>query len=246
MKHTYGSQTIDLFDKKQPQQILLSLSGGLDSASLLYLLLKYYPHLEIIPYTGRDVTAPFDYECTLDILSFMKETFPDANIKEQQVYTFDIFDPEWRKKAEDSWEEEKVEMPDGTRVPRAGGLSGLVKIIMMREQMNDLIQKFPDGMFMTGMTGNPPIEEQKKYGFYDVAERRRDDKSQSPWLTRMYQPYLNVDKKFVAGIYRTYDLMETLYPYTSSCVGFPDETNHYTDPCGKCFWCQEKKWAFET
>ena len=41
MKHTYGNQTIDLFDKKQPEQILLSLSGGLDSAALLYLLLKY-------------------------------------------------------------------------------------------------------------------------------------------------------------------------------------------------------------
>ena len=246
MKHTYGDQTIDLFDKKQPQQILLSLSGGLDSASLLYLLLKYYPHLEIIPYTGRDVTAPFDYECALDILSFMKETFPNANIGEHQVYTFDIMDPVWRKKAEDAWDDEKVKLPDGTVVEKYTALSGLVKVLMMREQMHNLAEKFPNGFFMTGMTSNPPVEEQKKYGFFEKAERRRDVKNLEPWLHRMYQPYINVDKKFVAGIYKTYDLMETLYPYTSSCVGLPDATNHYTEPCGECFWCHEKKWAFET
>lgn len=246
MKHTYGNQTVDLFDKKQPEQILLSLSGGLDSAALLYLLLKYYPELNVIPYTGRDVTAPFDYECTLDIISFMRETFPNANLGAQQVYTFDIMDPEWRKKAEDCWEEEKIKMPDGTIVARATGLSGLVKIIIMREQNKDLVQRFPKAMLMTGMTGNPPIEEQKKYGFYDVAERRRDNKNQNPWYSRLYQPFVNVDKKFVAGIYKEEGLMKTVYPYTSSCVGFPDQTNYYTESCGKCFWCHEKKWAFET
>ena len=218
MKHTYGNQTVDLFDKKQPEQILLSLSGGLDSAALLYLLLKYYPELNVIPYTGRDVTAPFDYECTLDIISFMRETFPNANLGAQQVYTFDIMDPEWRKKAEDCWEEEKIAMPDGTKVARTTGLSGLVKIIIMREQNKDLTQRFPKAMLMTGMTGNPPIEEQKKYGFYDVAERRRDNKNQNPWYSRLYQPFINVDKKFVAGIYKEESLMKTVYPYTSSCV----------------------------
>lgn len=246
MKHTYGNQTVDLFDKKQPEQILLSLSGGLDSAALLYLLLKYYPELNVIPYTGRDVTAPFDYECTLDIISFMRETFPNANLGAQQVYTFDIMDPEWRKKAEDCWEEEKIAMPDGTKVARTTGLSGLVKIIIMREQNKDLTQRFPKAMLMTGMTGNPPIEEQKKYGFYDVAERRRDNKNQNPWYSRLYQPFINVDKKFVAGIYKEEGLMKTVYPYTSSCVGFPDQTNYYTESCGECFWCHEKKWAFET
>lgn len=246
MKHTYGNQTVDLFDKKQPEQILLSLSGGLDSAALLYLLLKYYPELNVIPYTGRDVTAPFDYECTLDIISFMRETFPNANLGAQQVYTFNIMDPEWRKKAEDCWEEEKIVMPDGTKVPRATGLSGLVKIIMMREHRQGLLKRFPNAMLMTGMTANPPVEEQHKYGFYDVAERRRDIKNKNPWETRIYQPFINADKKFVAGIYKEEELMETVYPYTSSCVGFPDQTNYYIESCGKCFWCNEKKWAFET
>lgn len=246
MKHTYGNQTVNLFDKKQPKQILLSVSGGLDSASLFYLLCKYYPEIEIIPYTGKDLSAPFDYECSLDIIQFMKETFPDANIKDQEVFVFDIFDPKWRKIAEERWEAEMVVMPDGTKVPRTTGLSGLVKLLMIRYHTGKLLEKYPDAFIMTGMTGNPPIEEQKKYGFYDLAERRRDDLNQDPWKVRMYQPYVNVDKKFVAGVYKQEGLMESLYPYTSSCVGFPHENNYYTEPCGQCFWCNEKKWAFET
>jgi 7-cyano-7-deazaguanine synthase in queuosine biosynthesis len=40
-------------------------------------------------------------------------------------------------------------------------------------------------------------------------------------------------------------LMDELYPYTSSCVGMPDETEYGTVACGTCFWCHEKKWGFE-
>lgn len=246
MNLTYGNQSIDLFDKKKPKQVLLSLSGGLDSASLFYLICKYMPDIKVIPFTGRDVTAPFDYECARDVLQFMKETFPSANIADHEVFTFDIMDPEWRQLAEDKWEEEMVVMPDGSKVPRCTGLSGLVKILMIRHNHGLLLKKYPNTYIITGMTGNPPVEEQKKYGFYDVAERRRDDKNQNPWKTLIYQPYINVDKKFVAGVYKEENLMDTLYPFTSSCVGFPNETNYYTEPCGVCFWCKEKQWAFET
>ena len=81
MKHTYGNQTIDLFDKKIPDHVLLAVSGGLDSASLFYLICKNFPSIKVTPYTGRDVTAPFDYECSLDVIQFMRETFPDNKIE---------------------------------------------------------------------------------------------------------------------------------------------------------------------
>ena len=73
-------------------------------------------------------------------------------------------------------------------------------------------------------------------------------KEQTPWYTnsQMYQPYVNVDKKFVAGVYKDHKLMDTLYPFTSSCVGSERDTEYFTKGCDKCFWCNEKKWAFET
>ena len=245
MKIAYGDQTIDF---KCPDKVLLSLSGGLDSASLFYLICYHFPDTEIVPYTGQDVTAPMDYECAKDILQFMKETFPTVNIRDHDVYKFDIMDPEWREYAASKREEEKITLPDGTKIDRCPKLSGLVKILMLRKNTERLRKQYPDHWILTGMTANPPVEEQHKYNFYNLAERRRDDKEQSPWYTnsQMYQPYVNVDKKFVAGVYKFHNLMDKLYPFTSSCVGSERDTEYFTKGCGKCFWCNEKKWAFET
>jgi len=241
----YGNQKLNF---KCPDKVLLSLSGGLDSASLFYLICYHFPDTEIVPYTGQDVTAPMDYECAKDILQYMIETFPTVNIRDHDVYTFDIMDPEWREYAASKREEEMVTLADGTKIDKCPKLSGLVKILMLRKNTERLRKQYPDHWILTGMTANPPVEEQHKYNFYNLAERRRDDKEQSPWYTnsKMYQPYVNVDKKFVAGVYKDHKLMETLYPYTSSCVGSEIDTDYFTKGCGKCFWCNEKKWAFET
>ena len=245
MELIYGNQKLNF---KCPDKVLLSLSGGLDSASLFYLICYHFPDTEIVPYTGQDVTAPMDYECAKDILQYMIETFPTVNIRDHDVYTFDIMDPEWREYAASKREEEMVTLADGTKIDKCPKLSGLVKILMLRKNTERLRKQYPDYWILTGMTANPPVEEQHKYNFYNLAERRRDDKEQSPWYTnsKMYQPYVNVDKKFVAGVYKDHKLMDTLYPFTSSCVGSERDTEYFTKGCGKCFWCNEKKWAFET
>ena len=59
-----------------------------------------------------------------------------------------------------------------------------------------------------------------------------------------YRPFVNVDKKFVADLYKQFDLMDDLFPLTMSCIGFDYQTNYFTEPCKKCYWCHEKKWAF--
>ena len=97
------------------------------------------------------------------------------------------------------------------------------------------------------MTCNPPIEVQKERGFYDVAERKRDPGDTGanimdniPAGGQTYAPYLRVDKKFVAGVFKEHNLMDTLLPKTKSCAW-----STTLETCGKCFWCNEKEWAFE-
>jgi len=97
------------------------------------------------------------------------------------------------------------------------------------------------------MSMNPPVDVMKERGFYNVAERKRDpgrsDEKQVDYGT--YMPYLYVDKRFVAGVYEEHGLMKELYPMTKSCAWGPESGNtNYPDPCGRCFWCNEKGWAF--
>ena len=245
LKIKYFNTELPLFPRGIPDKILLSISGGLDSASLFFLICKHFPEMEIIPYTGKDKHAPFDYECATDVVSWMRQKFPNNNILEHEWFEFDKTEPEWIKKAEDYWEEAKVPV-DGKMIERCSTIGGLIKIIRMEMFVRELSAKYDNPMIVTGMTGNPPMDEMKKHGFYDVREKRRDhthtdDRQQE--YGQSYLPFVNVDKRFVASIYLENDIMD-LYDLTNSCIGNAEHTNFFTKPCGTCFWCHEKKWAF--
>jgi 7-cyano-7-deazaguanine synthase in queuosine biosynthesis len=54
-------------------------------------------------------------------------------------------------------------------------------------------------------------------------------------------PWWNVDKKFIAFQYQKYNLMNIIFPLTESCI---EDKKDQPFPCKKCFWCEEKYWAF--
>lgn len=65
-----------------------------------------------------------------------------------------------------------------------------------------------------------------------------------------YQPFINVDKKEIAQIYEKNNLMD-LFSITRSCEFNPIDVirnGALVDPgmghCGRCWWCEERKWAF--
>lgn len=58
------------------------------------------------------------------------------------------------------------------------------------------------------------------------------------------KPFLFLDKSFIASMYKKHDLLESLFPYTRSCEGYIKNTNFFKEPCKKCWWCKERKWAF--
>ena len=59
-----------------------------------------------------------------------------------------------------------------------------------------------------------------------------------------WNPFLNKTKKDFADLYEEHNLMDSLFPYTASCVAKAEETNNFTKPCQQCFWCLEKYWAY--
>jgi hypothetical protein len=58
--------------------------------------------------------------------------------------------------------------------------------------------------------------------------------------TKLKSAWRLVDKKFIAYQYNKFNLMDTIFPLTASCVN-PDDNG---DPCKCCWWCREKHWAF--
>lgn len=248
MKITYNNQTIDLFPEGAPEVCPISLSGGLDSASLMYLVSKYFPQVRLIPYTCRDLNAPLDADAAKLIVEWFQKEFPDNNIPDIEIYEFNDRTEDFV--TFDECDQAMIDYPQLSGMRR----TQVSKIIQLDRISWNLMDRFPGAIRLDGMTRNPPAEEMRLGGFYGIAERRRDKErpdvetyrpnDHNPPLS-IYQPYANVDKKFVAGVYTENGLMNSLFPMTRSCVGTARQTNNFEYECQKCFWCHEKAWAFD-
>ena len=79
---------------------------------------------------------------------------------------------------------------------------------------------------------------------YDVFQNMKD---RDPNITRstgigpFYYPFTNYNKKKIAEIYRHENIME-LFTLTRSCES---GDNIGSQHCQKCWWCQERAWAFD-
>lgn len=58
--------------------------------------------------------------------------------------------------------------------------------------------------------------------------------------TRAYIPLFNHNKKDIAKLYRFFNVEKTLLPTTRSC----ENDEHTNSHCGNCWWCHERIWAF--
>ena len=103
-----------------------------------------------------------------------------------------------------------------------------------------------------GMTSNPPEEIIKKFKMdidegHGVIEPRRSEKRRewdyTNWRS-VYFPFINKDKSYIKMLYEKYDVLDTLFPLTASCIGWPHETDNGRHPCKVCVWCKERLWAF--
>ena len=237
MQLTYNNKTIDIFRDREPEHIGISLSGGLDSASLLYIIVKYFRHIKITPIIAIDANARMDALCALDVIGFVQDTFLDHSIQPTESFHFDHRDPYWLKKAQ------RLHDAGSTIQEVALRVSGTSKNIQMANGVNNIRKVSFHEYEIFGLTSNPPDDVMKERGFFDIAEPSRNEPHNRPY-NKSY-PYINVDKKFIAEIYKTEGLMETLYHITRSCVGMKGATDYGIKECGCCFWCYEKKWGFE-
>jgi len=272
----YGNQTVDFYTKIQsliqtspwkdraltdvaydedgiPKRVVVSMSGGCDSAAAFFLTAKYFPNIEIYPLTLRDVNAPKDADAAIEISKFIKKRFPHSKINDIEVASYNDLDPKTYPRALKMIKED----PEYKTLNEVQ----MSKCNQIDDTNNAFMDKLDKPLRLDGMTANPPVDVRmgfadrmakhhhpKKWGDFEIGrvqgEVRRDVHNKPEFRYNVYKPFLNVNKRFVAGVFKENNLMDDLYPITRSCVGGKNQTNNFTEWCWQCFWCYEKEWAF--
>lgn len=213
------------------RKIIINLSGGTDSAMMLYQLLIYLRERNIFPekitaLTGIDLYRPTNEWHTSEIFLAISEKFKEFNLH------YEVF---------------KYYKEDEKRI---------YHIRQEKEMMKDRGYS----VIYHGRTTNPPEEEQKKIeGMWENKSRQeiRESSAKKQFNIRFHAwfngglkyniiPWEFVDKKFIAELYYNDDFMKNeIFPITASCISNNiKDTEYWTKPCKKCWWCKEKKWAF--
>ena len=204
----------------------LWLSGGADSSLLCYMLVKKIKeqnlNVKIQPITIQKRPGVF-------------ESIPVRMCIEQLLDAGDIFKPHIVYTV-DQWVDNDYHKT-------------FAKI------NTDNIKKGLYQLIISGITKNPPIEEQLKFksGIQDSVEEIRgeninksiiyykifDDNGHLYEELELY-PFVNLNKKDIADLYKEYSLLDTLFPLTKSCENRELANGH----CGYCWWCDERQWGF--
>ena len=66
-----------------------------------------------------------------------------------------------------------------------------------------------------------------------------------PNVGKIYMPWTNVHKRHISAIYRSQGILETLFPVTYSCEWYAKDGNDPgMKHCENCWWCEERYWGF--
>jgi 7-cyano-7-deazaguanine synthase in queuosine biosynthesis len=95
----------------------------------------------------------------------------------------------------------------------------------------------------TAITSNPPINVTEKFSNTLTELDRNPDIKKHFYNDDLsfYSPFVNINKEEIYNMYKELNLLDTLFPLTRSCESLELVNGH----CGKCWWCEERMWAFK-
>ena len=244
----------------------IRLSGGFDSAVVLYLLAKTLNDkgnndAVIHPFTVQRANPPcipeYDrVDCVAyakKIIEWVRGEFPNVEICDT------IIEP-----ANYWWVHRFVK---GQNISSYNTAQETVSNYLRWEYGEGHADRFPASPFYatpekllyceyTGLTQNPPLDALPQC---DEAHRDESDPlvvikdsitvmhehhKLSPWY-HLYEPFRNGDKRVPFWLADDLGILNKLLKITRSCEGNPVNTKNFTKECGECWWCLERKWGYE-
>lgn len=121
----------------------------------------------------------------------------------------------------------------------------IVKNDAMFEFYHHLFEKYENGKLITNGLSSLP-KEAKNWPTYLNLERY-NQVNQQDWYKEgihLYRPFAKHDKKMIASMFHYLRLPKRYIRETWSCTYYADYTKTFTEPCGLCYHCHEKRWAF--
>ena len=186
--------------QKFPEPVSIIVSGGADSAILLYLLLKQQKHtVYITTLTNKQ--------------KFYRNVIPAANVVKFCV--------------------------DAT------GNNNISHKFLYEDYQDDvafdkLLQSMETKTKIMGLTDLPTVDSNLEIPLLPENDIRNSPAPRDLWRGDMYFPFANLNKKDIAQLYKDNNLIDTLFPLTTSCETLDRLDKH----CGTCWWCKERQWAF--
>lgn len=222
-------QSIEFDIPKRYKKIAVNCSGGADSSILLYLTIQYLidnnrndTQVSVLT-CSNDKKHRWNGRKAADAINYVLDKTQYQNFNLHYTYYRDVQDYKYFKEIEyDLFENKKIDL--------------IVSGITANPQSSAIVADINGNEVDLCATGLDVRNGADK----EVWSVHRD----CSW----YNPFENVDKKFIGFLYKHFDA-EDLLPLTRSCEAVPEpgtpfDSSFEKTPCGTCWWCLERKWAF--
>lgn len=203
----------------------IQVSGGLDSALLLFLTtkaiqknnlnLKIQPISVFIPSKVKNIAS------TEAIIDKIRELTGADFINDGLIFDMPV---------------EETSTHDGKK---DGYFVNMIR---------NLFHQGKIGFEYNGNTKNPPDEARVGWKNDEHRQKNRDSASSIYNTPHSASPHYNMNKSDIINLYLKHGIFDDITPLTCSCDENVDvvhelETNV---PCGSCWWCEERAWGFES
>ena len=220
-----------------PDGILgVAVSGGLDSAALIFLICRYITDLKLEdkiklkPIHSVSKQQSNSLAITQSIIEDVYKKYPNIDIDDLEVFFYDC---------------------DNIKTFEKASAHDIFYDRLYKENSNFTI--------ITAATAAPPkhIVETWPTRIYNEDGKmvhwliNRVDNIRDVHVYRKngvyeYKPFLNINKLLIASMHKFLNLDERYIKETWTCTSMLEfnNTKNFTEPCGTCSHCWEKKWAF--